>query len=152
MFYIFAGWLIKEHEFTKKEYAVTYVLGIIGFLLHFLGTYLESAKAGCIVQTYKGYTNLPAVLYSIAVFVLVKQLSEKINENGRAYKLICRFAGYTFAIYLIHWFILDLMTKVLNLDKLLLCYRIGMPFLVIPLCIILAFLLRKVPIIKRIVP
>ena len=104
------------------------------------------------VQTYKGYTNLPAVLYSIAVFVLVKQLSEKINENGRAYKLICRFAGYTFAIYLIHWFILDLMTKVLNLDKFLLCYRIGMPFIVIPLCIILAFLLRKVPIIKRIVP
>lgn len=152
MFYIFAGWLIKEHEFTKKEYAVTYVLGIIGFLLHFLGTYLESAKAGCIVQTYKGYTNLPAVLYSIAVFVLVKQLSEKINENGRAYKLICRFARYTFAIYLIHWFILDLMTKVLNLDKFLLCYRIGMPFIVIPLCIILAFLLRKVPIIKRIVP
>ena len=109
-------------------------------------------KAGQIVQTYKGYNNVPAVLYSIAVFVFIKQLSQRINEQGRLYGLICRFAGYTFAVYLIHWYVLDLLTKIFKLDEFSIVYRVGMPFIIIPICIIIAFVLKKIPIVKRIVP
>lgn len=152
MFYVFMGWLIREHEFSLKERVIIYILGIAGFLMHFIGTYFVSMKAGQIVQTYKGYNNVPAVLYSIAVFVFIKQLSQRINEQGRLYGLICRFAGYTFAVYLIHWYVLDLLTKIFKLDEFSIVYRVGMPFIIIPICIIIAFVLKKIPIVKRIVP
>lgn len=152
MFYVFMGWLIKEHDFNVTERVIIYILGIVGFVMHFAGTYAVSVKAGSIIQTFKGYNNVPAVLYSVAIFVLVKQLSYKINEERRWYKLVCRFAGYTFAVYLIHWYVLDLITKIFRLDEFSIVYRVGMPFIIIPICIILAMVLRKIPIVKRIVP
>ena len=108
--------------------------------------------ASQIIQTYKGYNNVPAVLYSIAVFVLFKQIVSRLSEDNIVCKTANAFGKYTFSIYLIHWFVLQILTKIFELNTLSIVYRVGMPFIVIPICILIAFILKKIPILCRIVP
>lgn len=152
LFYVILGYYINDIVITKKQRILIYLIGLLGFLMHFIGTYALSMKANQIVQTYKGYNNFPTVLYSTAVFVFIKQLAEEFKEDNVIFKIANAFGKYTFSIYLIHWFVLQFLTKIFELNTLSIVYRVGMPFIVIPICILIAFILKKIPILCRIVP
>ncbi len=152
VFYIMIGYLLNTSELKLIHRIMIYILGIIGLLMHFAGTYYLSMDANQIIQTYKGYNNVPAVLYSIAVFVLFKQIVSRLSEDNIVCKTANAFGKYTFSIYLIHWFVLQILTKIFELNTLSIVYRVGMPFIVIPICILIAFILKKIPILCRIVP
>ena len=51
-----------------------YRTGLVELMLHIFGTYKLSAAADSIVSVYKGYNNVPCVLYSVAVFLLLKRI------------------------------------------------------------------------------
>ena len=51
-----------------------------------------------------------------------------------------------------HWFIIDIIETIFKFHTTSILYRLGMPFIVIPICIGIAFLIRKIPLIKKIVP
>lgn len=146
--YVLLGYLLDKNELNKKYRIIIYILGIIGLLLHIVGTYYLSMKAGMIVRTFKGYCNIPSLMYSVSIFVFVKQISKKITK----WKFIEFLARYTFPIYLIHIYFLDFINRVFKLNSFSILYRIGMPILIIPLCILIAWLLRKIPVVKNIVP
>ena len=65
--------------------------GIAGLLIHIIGTQILSIKAGEIVSVYKGYTNLPCVLYSVAVFVFLKDLGSVLTRTKIISKMISFF-------------------------------------------------------------
>lgn len=74
LFYVIVGYLLKEYDFSKKQKIIIYILGLFGLFMHIFGTYKLSFEAGYIVKTFKGYTNVPSVLYSISIFVFAKEL------------------------------------------------------------------------------
>ena len=73
-------------------------------------------------------------------------------KNVSFYSIINKMKKYTFSIYLIHWFLLDAITSIMNLNSKTIIYAFGMPIIVIPLCILITYILRKIPIIRHIVP
>lgn len=151
LIYIIIGYLLHTTEFDKTTKTFIYILGLIGLFLHIYGTYSLSRNAGGIIKTYKGYNNLPCILYSSAIFLATKNICSKIKNTSYLY-IINKMKKYTFSIYLTHWYVIDLITNFFKLDVHTIVYRLGMPIIVIPICILITFIIRKIPILKYIVP
>ena len=108
--------------------------------------------AGEIVQTYKGYLNLPCVLYSMAIYTFFKQHNDD-NWIAYLYKWLKPIAGTTLGIYLIHWYLLDLFSRnVTIISPLSLTYRIPGGIVCFCTAAVLTKLLQKIPAVNRLVP
>lgn len=151
LIYILIGYLLSKRNLLPVQRAVIYLLAAAGLVMHAAGTYFYSTAAGELVHTFKGYTNVPCILYSVGVFVFLKELSARI-QSEKVLHFLDVFSGYTFSVYLLHWYVLELMTRYLHLNNYSILYRVGMPFVVIPVCIGITALIRKIPGGKYIVP
>lgn len=148
MLYVLIGYVLSKKELKKSMRIIIYVLGIIGLLVHVLMTQKLSLDAGRIIDTYKGYWNIPCIAYSVAIFIFIKQIAEKIKFK----KMFTFLAKYTFELYLMQYFIYTVVQKLTKWDTHAIVYRLGMPFIVIAITIIITWILRKIPVIKKIVP
>ncbi|MBO4734600.1 MAG: acyltransferase [Clostridia bacterium] len=152
LIYLPLGFLLRECDIKRRWRLIIYAAGLLGLLAHIFGTYYLSMGKGEIVQTYKGYTNLPCLLFSVAVFVFLKYAAEIIMRPGFISKAVDFFSGYTFSVYLMHWFLIDIIRRVFDLNTHRLIYRLGMPLIIIPLAVGIAWVIKKIPVLKRIVP
>ena len=59
---------------------------------------------------------------------------------------------YTFGIYLIHWYILEFLIKIFNINNTSIIYRLFAPILVLIMSVVIIYLIRKIPFIKKILP
>ena len=106
IFYALCGWWIDNIEIKKKYRYGIYAFGLMGVLIHIFGTWYLSYRDGMINGLFKGYMNVPCILYSMAVFLFVKNVA--INGKGIWYKKIVDFYNSTtFGVYLIHWYFID---------------------------------------------
>lgn len=128
---------------------ILYFFGIIGLLIHLIGTYCLSYRDGTINGIFKGYLNFPCILYSNAVFLFFKSIPY-IKCPKFILKLVEYYNPTTFSIYLVHWFVLDAFLKYKHWRYFeLLGHRIFaaiVVFLVVGVCI---RKFRKIDIIKK---
>lgn len=153
-FYVIIGYLLHHYFLSKKQRYVIYIAASLGLIIHLFGTYYLSQKDGVISYYFKGYTNLPCVLYSVGVFVFVKNLVPKIKFN-KIHNFIFQFQKYTFSIYLLHMFNfvpISLILSKLNIAETSQVFVVLMTAINIPTCILITWFLRKIPILKYIVP
>lgn len=73
LFYIPTGYLLSHYEIRPKTKVALYVSGLAGLLIHIVGTYELSFEAGSVVQTFKSDTIATTMMYSVAVFLLLKE-------------------------------------------------------------------------------
>jgi len=151
LFYVLIGYLLAKKEIPVKWRIISYVLSIAGLLMHICGTYVLSMEVGAIMNTYKGYTNVPCALYSVGVFILIKQLGQKIT-NEKVISVIEFLSKYTFPVYLMHWFVMDILEYVLHINALSILWRVGGPVVIFVICIGITWIVRKLPIVKKILP
>lgn len=153
LLYLILGYLLHEYEVKDKVRYSIYALGIVGLLVHILGTYRLSMAAGEIVSTYKGYTNVPCILYSVAVFLFVKYAwGGKSISVCLANRIIYFLKDYTFGVYLIHWYIIQIVIREFDVNTQSIYYRLGAPFAIVAVAIALIKLIRKIPFGKSILP
>lgn len=149
------GWLLHSCELKKWHKAIIYVLAFAGLMFHICGTYILSKDAGHIVGLYKGYENVPSMLYCIGVFVLLKDIGTWIMRYNWPAKFIKWLGLYAFEIYLIQFIFLKIAKSTLmqpDLDLTSMWYRLGAPFVIIPIIMIITKLLRFIPFVRAIVP
>lgn len=154
IFYTVVGYLLHKYTLSPKKRFAIYVFSILGLTMHLFGTYYLSRKHGEVNLFFKGYTNLPCVLYSIGVFVFVKYLVERYKLNTLQ-SLIVKLQGYTFEIYLLHMFIYEpicIMLTKLDISNTSQLFVLLMTIISIPICIVITIILRKMPFLKCIVP
>ena len=151
-FWIWGGYYLYNNPPTKRQKEIIYVLAGIGLLLQIVGTYTLSVSAGSIQSLYKGYYNVPCVLYTVGVFIFLKKIAEKIEKVNWLSKLINVMGEYTFTVYLIHWFVLRIVNGLKIMDTRSIFYRLLMPYVVYVVIMILVWCMRKIPGILKIVP
>lgn len=76
--YLLIGYLLNEYELKDIYKKITYICAVIGLLMHIIGTYYLSMNAGKIIQIFKGYNNVPCILYSVGIWVFFKDYGTKI--------------------------------------------------------------------------
>ena len=146
------GWLLTEYEPGKKAKILIFAAAIAGFLLQFFGTWNYSIAAGEIDSTFKDYTNVPCIMWSAGVFLAIKDTGRILSANRNASRIIRFLSGYTFSLYLLHWFFLRVLEKELSVNPFSILYRLGAPWLIGAVVIALTFLVRKLPFGCRILP
>lgn len=146
--YAVIGYLLSEYEIKRNARLKIMFLGLCGFFLQLIGTHILSFKINEISKLFKGYTNVPSLLYSISIFVWAKYYGSKILNNKYIYKCVKILSEYTFSIYLIHWYIMKLIILSFNFNIKSIYYRLGAPFIIIPICILIIKTARKISILK----
>ena len=148
LIYPIVGYLLHNSELSKRSRISIYILAIVSLAAHILGTYFLSRRAGAIVDLFKGYLNVPCFFYSIGIFVFIKQLCNSKKFTSLTEKPVLFLHKYTFALYLIHCFVLDSVGRKLNEFEIyghqLRYIALAFSFTV-PICIMLIFLIRKIP-------
>lgn len=149
--YALVGYLVSKNNITFLWRLISYMSSIIGFGLHIGGTYVVSINAGHIVDTFRGYTNLPCFLSAVGVFVFIKQIGSRI-KNENVIKLIEWLSSYSFPVYLIHFYIICFIIQPIFESSHSLLYRLCSPFLTFAICVGITWVIRKIPVIKKILP
>lgn len=150
--YIVVGYLLNGYEMSAKMRKTIYLFAVIGFCIHLIGTYLVSVEAGEVLRTFKGYSSAPCIMYSVGIYVWFKYNGEKLLKNRIIEKMISVITPYTFGIYLIQWFIYKGMIHFMDINVRSIIYRLGVPFLIIPVSICIIKIIKKIPVLKCIVP
>lgn len=152
LIWIVAGVLLYWYPPEKKLKCLIVCLGIVGLLVHVIGTYKLSMAAGSIVQTFKGYSNLPSILYAMGAFIVLTEIGKKVMKNEVLQKVINFLGKYTFALYLMHWYVMKILSIILNADTKSIIWRLGAPVIIEIIVIVLTYVLRHIPLVNRIVP
>lgn len=154
LIFVILGYLLSNTELSKKQKIGLYIATIIGIIYRYASTYIMSKEAGIVVKTtWGGYTSWHSMLLAASVFVLVKDLfTKKINLNNKTSIIISTMANCSFGIYLIHQIIMSIELAVLNIDIVSWQWRTLCILLTYLISLIVVLCLKKIPIIKRIVP
>lgn len=150
-FYALAGYYIDRYPIGKKYRILAYILGISGVLAQAIGTYILSYRDGTINQLYKGYLNVPTVFYAIAIFLLFKSIDTS-RVIDRMYRIMKWVSEDTFGIYLIHWYIIAYIQYHTQLNIYRISYWIGGGIIIFVISALLTKIIRRIPIIKNLIP
>ena len=143
------GYLLSHYDCARPWRKIIYVSAAASLLAHIIGTYYLSMEAGSVVKTFKNL--IVAVPYASGIFLFFKTYGNKIMDTFVG-SIVDYLKKYTFVIYLLHWFVMKLLLTLYPFNTKSLFYSLGMPFLIVPICMVFTFILRKIPMVKHIVP
>ena len=149
LMYLLLGYLLSHGKIPKNVRLLLYLLAAVGALLHICGTQILTIETGKISTVYKGYLNLPGVLYSTGVFLLFRYAGTRAMRNRICRSIVDWLRQYSFCIYLLHWYVLQVIARELKPDLQALSVRLVLPLLIVALVVAVSWLLRKIPLIRR---
>ena len=149
LIYALIGYLLHNKDFKRNQRIIIYLIGILGFALHIGGTYFASVEVGEMVSIYKEYKNVPCMLSAIGVYVFIKQIGMHL-KNERIIRFIEWLSGYSFSIYLVHQFVIVLVIQKVFTHSHTLIYKLTMPFLTIAISILIIWIVRKIPVLRKV--
>lgn len=141
------GYWIDNYYIKKSVRMFIYLLGVVGFGLHFFGTVILS-NTGTVNLLFKGYTNFPSVFYSVAIFVLFKYCK---NFNDNIMKLVNNGGNRTFGIYMIHIYLVRAFMKI-GIISYNLIVKFAISIVVFILAHVIVSIMQKTPGIRKLVP
>ena len=152
LIYTMLGYYLSRVQIGKRSRICIYLSGAAGWLLHFLGTIWISAGSDTLISTYKGYTNLPALLQAAAVFVFFRYLFMNRNLSEKFEKAVYSLANLTFGIYLIHKFLLDTIDARTSVNTNSIIWRLFAPPIIFAVSTGIIYLMKRIPGLKKLVP
>ena len=149
--YIFAGYIIQNNKFSQKIRILIYLFGILGLFLIIYGTRILTLKYKRLILLHLGYLNVPCFLYSCSIFLFIKESSflifKKINKE-----FIIKLGQLTIGPFFLHYPIIDTYSKFFNVNKYNLKYRLFDGIIICIICFIITAFLKKILILKYLVP
>lgn len=153
------GYVLHKRKLSTKHRFVIYIIGGISALALIVGTYMTSRLTGRISGFFKEYDGLPCTLYSISVFVAIKYFFEEKRYRQISKYLvrpILYLQKYTFAVYLIHAFVMRIIADILeqkaNIQMIDVAYVPLSAIFTMLSCWLITNIVRKVPFGKWLLP
>lgn len=148
------GYILSKIDLSKKNRYAIYLGGILGVAIRYGMTYKLSIREGQLNKISWGYLNLPSVLLAIVVFTYFRYVNwEKILGNkDKIIRIIKKISGASFGIYLIHMLIIRILLHYFRWDILGWKWRYVGALIVYVCALIVVLIMKKLPLIKRIVP
>lgn len=147
------GYLFATTDFSKFQRILIYILAIFGVSLRYFGTWYLSSIDGALNKTfYDGYIGYWSIFLACGVFVFFKYFKpfQKIAENEKICKILSTISGCSFGVYLTHMIILRFLGNFIQVYSWQ--WRLLVPFLIYAIALAITYILKKIPILKNIVP
>lgn len=151
--FVLLGYLISTHDFKKKERIIIYILGIASVFFRYIYTYYTTIEMQQMNYSLFSYVQFHSVLLASAVFVFFKY-NKFINsiKSDKIIKIINNVAASSFGVYLIHKIIIYHELKIFNINNFTWQWRIFGIVTTYLICLLIIMLLKKIPIVKKLVP
>lgn len=150
--FIFIGYYLSHGEILPGMRKLIYFLGAAGLALHYFGTIFTTAPDGAISMTFKGYYNLPSILYSVAVFTFFRYHGNFLNNKRRGLELIRHLSKLSFGIYLIHNYFVKYLPVYLPIDTSSIVWRTVGAGGIYVICALIVTVMRKIPVLRVFIP
>ena len=151
LIYIFAGYIIHYNTFSNLFKIIIYILGIVSFFTHLIGTKILTFRYNKIIRLHKGYLNLPGVFYSCSLFLFIKEyyylITKIINK-----KYIIKIGSLTLGPFFMHLTLNETITKFPKLIKLINFNILFHSSVIFTVCIFISSIFKKIPLFKYLVP
>lgn len=151
LIYTLLGYWIDNYELSKKWRCVIYAAALGGFLLMLVGTQILSLKNGTVDTTFKEYRNVPCILYSTGIFLFFKNIkNEKVL--GCLAQLTAPFSSLTFGIYLVHFYLVQMVAIYQIFPITSIKYRIFGTIAIFLISAVAVRILQMIPVIRKAIP
>ena len=150
-FYTLLGYWIDNYELPKKWRCVIYAAALGGFLLMLVGTQILSLKNGTVDTTFKEYRNVPCILYSTGIFLFFKNIKNE-KALGCLAKLTAPFSSLTFGIYLVHFYLVQMVAIYQIFPITSIKYRIFGTIAIFLISAVAVRILQMIPVIRKAIP
>jgi surface polysaccharide O-acyltransferase-like enzyme len=153
--YFMLGYLLADVELDRRGLLLSIIGIILAVAITFFGINILSVKAGPIDAYFYSYFSPPSVLAAVCGFFLLKELGQKLGRMGTLVRMV---SAASFGIFLIHIFVVELLRK--GILGFRLYSWMGPSIYMIPLTalavfvfsFVIVFVLRKIPVLKLLVP
>jgi len=149
--YIFAGYIIHCHKFYFFSKLIIFLFGIIAFFIHLFGTQILTLKYNKIIKLHKGYLNLPCIIYSCALFLFIKEYNYLLFAIVNK-KFINKIGSLTIGPFFIHNVVIESINKFSIIKNLINFNLLFHSFIIFSICIYLSLIIKKIPILKILIP
>ena len=151
--YAVLGYLLSTTEVPKKYRIMLYVLSAILIAYRYFTTVSLSLEAGKIMKTSWGYGQFHIIIYASAVFLFVKNLKLTwVKKHENVIKLLGQLAGCSFGVYLIHKIVMYYELKLFGVSNQSIWWRTLGGISTYAISVSIVYILKKIPLLKRIVP
>lgn len=152
--FVILGYLLSNQNICKKHRILIYCGAIIGIIYRYITTFILSKDAGAVIKTTWGYTSWHSILLASAVFIFIKNMNFKklFKDKNKVTKVLARISSCSFGIYLIHQIIMYYEKSIFEINVTSWQWRIIGVITTYLICLIIVMILKKIPILKRIVP
>ena len=148
--YIILGYYLSKHDIPKKKKIIIYILAILCLMFRYTHTAYFSLQENELVKNSWGYLTILSVITSSAIFIFFKNIKYKFSEKN--IKIITKISGCSFGIYLLHILVRNKTTHLFNLNPANFMYKLIFPIGVYLISLLIVYILKKIPILKKIVP
>lgn len=155
--YVLFGYLISTEQWDRNKRVFLYLLAAASGVFAVVYTILASAKVGETVQYLFSYQFFPSALTGAAIFVFAKHLFDKpsvgeaFQRRQKLTKLIRTVSGCCMGVWLTHSLAITVAAKVFGLSESNYVFRFLLPPFLFAACAAGVWLVKKIPILKRIV-
>ena len=153
--YVVLGWLLADKDFklSSRQLKLLYVAAVACLLIRYGYTYVASSSLGQVDRLFFDYMAFTAVIPSAALFMWFKNNEPRFTGLAKYQKIIVAVSGASFGVYLIHKLVLDnIVCGVLGVSMNSVLLRTLGPIVIYLACVLVILLLKKIPIINKIVP
>ena len=152
--FLLLGYLIStSNNIEKRKRILIYILGILAFIFRYVFTVLMSVHNNELVDIFfSKYEYFPNVFQAVAVFVFIKQIDWDRILSDKTKRFVKKLSSLSFGIYLTHMLAISLLKRIFGLELTDLAYRTIFPIIVYAVCAIGSYIIKKIPVLKKIVP
>ena len=153
LMYTVLGWLLHNTDFSQKSRRWIYALGVFGMSVRYVGTYCLSNQETGVNTLFWEYMNWPSVCFAVAVFVFAEHVNwEKILKKEKIKELIQSLADGCFGIYLVHMYFINIIWAVFDVTGYSFVWRVFSPVVIYFLSLCTVKCIKRIPILKNIIP
>lgn len=151
LLFVILGYLFSTEELNRKQRLVIYGFGLFGAVLRYAMTVILSVRDGVINKMFFSYTEYYSVFLAVAVFVMFRYM-KPVNFLSDKKAVLSKISGCSFGVYLIHMIVIRFLNSLLPETVFGAVWRMTAPVFIYLIALIITFVLKKIPIIKKIVP
>ena len=128
--------------------------GTIGLIYRYSATYLLSKSSGFVVKTIWGYSSWYCIIMSVFIFIIIKEskIVSKIGDKHKVANILQIISSCSFGIYLLHQIVKYYFVSLLNINTASIIFRTIGSIVIYFLCLLIVYTIKKIPLLKRIVP
>ena len=149
--YFVAGYYLSKIQIDRKIRVIIYISGMLGFLMTVGITAYLSIKSGEPVSDYYNNFSIGVMLESVAVFTYGKYRKCK-DMTAKRCKLLTVLSKCSFGAYLVHIFIISVLSKICGINTLSFNPIIAVPVISIITALLsfaISYVANKIPIINK---